>query len=182
MLSVILSPERATPEAVAPFGQYIGTGAGAPVFAAWPGVTVHGAFPTEIGSGGEMLSVRMEASRFPAKVTLLERHFLHAQTYLPANGRPFVMVMGVESTGELPDFSALRAFVFHDCSGIALHPGTWHEFPFAVEDDTRMTVVLRHEAHLDLLTEHAYPMDAKGPDLERYTIGHLVDMVVAAPA
>jgi ureidoglycolate lyase len=181
MTRVILRPERATPENVAPFGQYIGTGADVPVFAAWPGVRVHGAFPTEIGSGGEMLSVRMQASRFPARVELLERHFLHAQTYLPANGRPFVMVMGVESHAGMPDFSALRAFMFDDCSGIALNPGTWHEFPLALEDDTRLTVVLRHEAHLDLLTEHAFPMDARGPDLERHTIGHLADIVIQPP-
>jgi ureidoglycolate lyase len=181
MIRVIIRPERATPALVAPYGQYIGTGPDVPVFAAWPGVTVHGAFPTEIGSGGEMLSVRMQASRFPARIELLERHFLHAQTYLPANGRPFVMVMGVESRDGMPDFSALHAFVFRDGSGIALHPGTWHEFPLALDDDTRLTVVLRHEAHLDLLTEHAFPMDAMGPDLERHTIGHLADIVIEIP-
>ncbi len=175
-----LIPLKATPGLVAPFGLYIGAAAELPVFAAWPGVTVHGAFPTEIGDGGEMLSVRMEATQFPARIELLERHFLHAQTFLPANGRPFVMVLGRQTRDGLPDFSALHAFVFDDSSGIALHPGTWHAFPLAAENDTRLTVVLRREAHLDLLTERANEMDARGPDLERHTISHLAEIVVEA--
>lgn len=182
MIERKLSVEEATPETVAPFGVYIGSGAGVPVFAQWPGVRVFGAFPTEIGSGGEMLHVRMDASAFPARVALLERHFLHAQTYLPANGRPFVMVMGRETLDGLPDFLALRAFVFRDCAGIALHPGTWHEFPLALQDDTRFTVVLRQESHVDLLETHVYPMDARGPDLERHEIAHLARLVVPSPS
>jgi ureidoglycolate lyase len=176
-----LTLQTATPDLVAQFGVYIGADEHLPVFAAWPGVTVHGAFPMHIGSGGEVLSVRMDASPFPAMVELLERHFLHAQTYLPANGKPFAMVLGRETRDGMPDFAALRAFVFRDCSGIALHPGTWHEFPLALENDTRLTVILRHEAHLDMLTEHAHPMDARGPDLERHTIAHLAEILIFHP-
>jgi ureidoglycolate lyase len=181
MLERTLTVEEATPDSVAPFGRYIGGGPGVPVFAQWPGVCVFGAFPTEIGSGGEMLHVRMDASSFPAQVALLERHFLHAQTYLPANGKPFLMVMGRETTDGLPDFLALHAFIFRDCAGIALHPGTWHEFPLALQDDTRFTVVLRQEAHVDLLATHDHPMDARGPDLERHEIGHLARLMVPLP-
>jgi ureidoglycolate lyase len=90
------------------------------------------------------------------------------------------MVLGRQTRDGLPDFSALHAFVFDDSSGIALHPGTWHAFPLAAENDTRLTVVLRREAHLDLLTERANEMDARGPDLERHTISHLAEIVVEA--
>ncbi len=90
----VIRVEPATPAAVAPFGRFIGAHADLPVFAAWPGVVVTGPAPIEIGSGGEVLHVRMQAATFPARVALLERHFKHTQTYLSANGRPFVMVLG----------------------------------------------------------------------------------------
>jgi ureidoglycolate lyase len=128
------------------------------------------------------MHVRADAAAFPVRLPLLERHFAHAQTYLPANGKPFVMVMGPPGAGDLPDWDALRAFVFRDCAGIALHPGTWHEFVYPLEDDTRLHVVLRAEAHLDTLARRQHPMDARGPDLHRIDLGHLAEILLAAPS
>jgi len=181
MITRTLTIEDATPESIAPYGVYVGAQPGVPVYAAWSGVTIYGALPAEIGSGGELLHVRMEARAFPAQLALMERHFKHAQTYLSANGKPYVMVLGTETENGLPQFSSLRAFLFREASGIALHPGTWHEFPLALEDDTRFTVMTRHEAHQNDLTDRAYPMDARGPDLERFEIRHLAEIIIPRP-
>jgi ureidoglycolate lyase len=78
------------------------------------------------------------------------------------------MVFGDRTEAGLPDVAALRAFVFRDGAGIAMHVGIWHEFPLALEDDTRFTVILRSEAHVDELNAPSQPLDARGPDLERY--------------
>jgi ureidoglycolate lyase len=164
-----LTIEDATPDSVAPFGAFIGAHPALPRFAEWAGVSVYGAIPVDIGSGGEILHVRMQAAVFPARVPLLERHFKHTQTYLSANGRPFVMVLGTGTTPDgLPDVSGLKAFLFKDGAGVAMKPGTWHEFPLALEDDTRFTVILRAESHVNLLEAPEHPSDARGPDLERY--------------
>jgi ureidoglycolate lyase len=163
--------EPATPEGVAPFGRFIGAHPDLPVFAQWPGVIVTGPAQIEIGSGAELLHVQMQAAAFPARVALLERHFKHTQTYLSANGRPFVMVLGAETRDGLPDLAGLRAFLFKDGAGVAMDAGVWHEFPLAIEDDTRFTVILRSESHVNDLVAPEHPWDARGPDLERYDMG-----------
>ncbi len=163
-----ITVEPATPEAVAPFGRFIGAHPGLPVFAQWPGVVVTGPEPIEIGTGGEILYVRMQTAVFPARISLLERHFKHTQTYLAANGRPFVMVLGAGTVDGLPDVTGLKALLFKDGEGVAMHPGVWHEFPLALEDDTRFTVILRSESHVNDLAAPEHPWDARGPDLERY--------------
>jgi ureidoglycolate lyase len=160
--------EAATLTSVAPFGRFIGAHAESPVFAQWPGVVVTGPAPIEMGAGAELLHVRMQAAVFPARVALLERHFKHTQTYLSANGRPFVMVLGTETAHGRPDVAGLRAFLFKDGEGVVMDPGVWHEFPLALEDDTRFTVILRSESHINDLVAPEHPWDARGPDLERY--------------
>ena len=70
----------------------------------------------------------------PLRVSWMERHFLHTQTFFPL-GAPFVAVLAPPGEGELPDLDAARAFVFDGSAGLMLHLGTWHEFPFALHDD-----------------------------------------------
>jgi ureidoglycolate lyase len=161
--------EPATPEAIAPFGRYLGSAPGVPVYASWPGAKIEGSFPIVVGEGGEMLLCTLDARSFPVQCRLMERHFKHTQTFVPFNGRPFVMVLGAGSDSATPDPGTLRAFLFTD-AGIVLNEGVWHDFPYPVEDATRFAVVLREEAHVNLDPSPAYPMDADGPDLQRREI------------
>jgi ureidoglycolate lyase len=170
--------EDATPEAIAPFGVFVGAGPGIPIFAQWTGVTVHGPTPIAIGERGELLHVTMAAGRFPATVELLERHPRHTQTYLSANGKSFVMVLGAETEGGLPSLGGLRAFLFKGGAGVVMHAGTWHEFPVALDDDTRFTVVLSAESHVNELTDPEFPLDARGPDLERFDMSRRARIVL----
>ncbi|MFM6831134.1 MAG: ureidoglycolate lyase [Novosphingobium sp.] len=159
----------ATPENVAPFGHYIGAAPGVPVFTEWPGTVVHGTLPIELDTGGEMLLVTADARPFPVQCGLIERHFKHTQTYLPFNGKSFVMVLGEAGEADVPDYAALRAMLFCG-AGIILHKGIWHDFPYAIEDATQFAVALRSEAHVNTDAAPAYPMDADGPDLQRREI------------
>lgn len=162
-----LTLEAATPESIAPYGHFVGARDGIVKFASWPGCDVYGALPLSVDDGGELLLVRKQAETFPVQVGIIERHFKHTQTYLPFNGKPFVMVLGTASVGNLPDYAQLRAFLFDGTAGIIMHAGVWHEFPHVLEDDTQFAVVLRAESHVNTLAEPAYPYDAEGPDLER---------------
>jgi len=168
MRELILTVERATPHNLAPFGLYVGAHLDAAEFARWDGVLVKGPIPISVESGGELLHVQMRAATFPARVMLLERHPNHTQTYLPANGKPFVMAVGRGVIGGLPDLTSLRAFLFDEGAGIVLHADTWHEFPLAIDDDTRFNVILRDESHQNLLVAPDHPWDAHGPDLQRF--------------
>lgn len=158
--------ERATPEAIAPYGHYVGAHEDTPVFASWAGTMVHGPLPIEVGTDGEMLLVTMDAKAFPAQCGLIERHYKHMQTYLPFNGKPFVMLLGEATEGDLPRYDTLRAFLFED-AGIIMHADIWHDFPYALEDGTRFAVALRQEAHVNTNTAPEHEMDADGPDLQR---------------
>jgi ureidoglycolate lyase len=179
MIERKLIVEDATPQSIAPFGRFVGGHSAASVFARWEGVEVLGPTPIAVGDAAELLHVRMDAARFPARIQLLERHCKHTQTYLSANGRPFVMVLGAKTLDGLPDVSELRAFLFRDGAGVVMAPGVWHEFPLALEDDTRFTVILSSESHVDQLTDKPHPNDARGPDLERYDMAARAELFVA---
>jgi ureidoglycolate lyase len=168
MIDRTITVEVATPENVAPYGHYVGAHKDVAEFARWDSVVVYGPIPIKVESGGELLHVQMGAATFPARVMLLERHAHHTQTYLPTNAKPYVMTLGRETVDGMPDLTSLRAFLFEDGAGIAMHADTWHEFPLALEDDTRFTVILRDESHHNTLDAPEHPMDAKSPDLERF--------------
>jgi ureidoglycolate lyase len=178
MIERTIPVERATPGTIAPFGTFVGAAPDLPLFAQWPGAVVYDRVPITVGRGGELLHVVLQPRSLPATVELLERHPHHTQTYLPANGKPFIMVMGNQSLAGLPDFAALRAFEFADAAGIAMHADVWHEFPIALEPDTRFTVILRAAAHENRLKQPPMPLDAKGPDLERYDMAGRARLLV----
>jgi len=67
----------------------------------------------------------------------------------------------------MPDLDAARAFRFEGDTGLCLHRGTWHEFPFPVEDDTDMIVVLSSQTTQDLGQRAANGIEAFGPDLDK---------------
>jgi ureidoglycolate lyase len=48
-----------------------------------------------------------------------------------------------------------------------MHVGTWHEFPFALLDDTHLVVILRREATEGLIRENVIQDEALGPDLDK---------------
>lgn len=170
MLEITLKVESATLESVAPYGRLVAAHEGSSKFLTWPGVDVYGATPITIGEGGELLLVKMAAQLFPVQVGMIERHFKHTQTYLPFNGKAFIMVLGIEAIDNMPDFTRLRAFLFENGSGIVLHTCIWHEFPHAINDDTQFAAILRSEAHINTLDEPLYAGDAVGPDLQRYAV------------
>jgi ureidoglycolate lyase len=95
----------------------------------------------------------------------LERHFLHTQAFIPLGGKPFAMILAPPSEGDLPDLDRAAAFVFAGDQGLAMHVGTWHEFPLAIEDGTDIVVLLRRQTVQDLARREGN--EASGPDLEK---------------
>ena len=97
----------------------------------------------------------------------MERHFKHTQTFIPLGGAPFVVVMAPPNGNEIADLDKVEAFLFDGSAGFTMKLGTWHEFPFAVEDDTNLIVVLRQEATDGLIRDNVIQDEAQSPDLDK---------------
>ena len=105
--------------------------------------------------------------RRPFQVHYLERHFQHTQSFIPLGGKPWIAVLAPPTDGDMPDLDAARAFRFAGNQGLCMHVGTWHEFPFPVEDQTDMVVVLSTQTSQDLRTRATNGIEAFGPDLDK---------------
>jgi ureidoglycolate lyase len=168
MRTISLHAQPATPENIAPFGTLLSPETEAPLIRSpFYGDTVAIRKPGRfVGDDTLEISVVTIAPR-PPRVTWMERHFLHTQTFVPL-GTPFAMVLAPPNDGELPDFGAARAFLFDGSAGLMLHLGTWHEFPFCVGDEARVCILIRRDTARDLT--HKQGNEARGPDLDKKDI------------
>jgi ureidoglycolate lyase len=160
--------EHATPASIRPFGALLCRHAGVPlsgldyyrgaVSISRP-VDYHCASRTELS----LASLRPR----PYRVQYLERHFQHTQSFIPLGGKPWIAVLAPPTSGEMPDLAAARAFRFDGDTGLCMHVGTWHEFPFPADGDTEMVVVLSTQTTVDLRTRATNGIEAFGPDLDK---------------
>ena len=102
------------------------------------------------------------------EVTWMERHFKHTQAFLPLGGKGYVVVAAPPNEAELPDIDRAVAIQFPGNMGFMMHVGTWHEFPFALEPDTDVVVILRNETNRDLT--QLKDDEAEGEDLQKRNI------------
>ena len=165
----VIPVKPATAAALAPYGSIIGRGAGlAPSASAFYDGKVGITKPANFKSDDDTcLSVATIQPR-PLEVTYLERHYKHTQCFIPLGGKPFVAIFGVPTTTDMPDFDKLEAFRFDGRDGFCMHIGTWHEFPFALEPDTDVIVILRNETNRNL--SNIKDNEASGPDLDKKNI------------
>jgi ureidoglycolate lyase len=115
-----------------------------------------------------MMSLARVSPREP-RVTWMERHFKHTQTFIPLGGKPFIMVLAPPGEGDLPNPDDVRAMQFDGQAGFMMHLKTWHEFPFAIQANTDVIVVLRNETMSDL--QQLEDDEAVGDDLEKRHMG-----------
>ena len=166
-----LEVKPATPEALAPYGQVLGSGTDTPVGVSdfYEGkVTVSA--PVDFKSDEDTCLTLATLQPRTFELKYIERHFKHTQTFIPLGGKPFVAVFGAPTDTDTPDFDTLEAFRFDGSAGFTMHIGTWHEFPFAVEPDTDVVVILRNETTNDLSSENVENNEAHGPDLDKINI------------
>ncbi|MBL8698335.1 MAG: ureidoglycolate lyase [Alphaproteobacteria bacterium] len=159
-----LPAQPATPEALADYGWVIAAHPSIPSrpLNFYPG-TMRMPAPFVSDEQTEISLVRL--ARRPLEVVYLERHFRHTQAFLPLGGKPFVLVLAPPSFDDMPPPEALRAFRFGGDTGFCLKLGCWHEFPFVLEDDSDMVVLLRRETYTDL--QRVVNDEAAGADLDK---------------
>lgn len=156
----------ATPETVAPYGMLIATDARVvPIRSRFYGDAVEIRKPAKLVNDAQIELSVARLKRRPLVATWLERHPKHTQAFIPLGAKPFVMILAPPGDAALPDPARVVALRFDGSQGVALHLDTWHEFPLALEDDTDIVVLLRHETARDLQTDQGN--EATGPDLEK---------------
>jgi ureidoglycolate lyase len=158
--------ESATPKSVAPFGTLVAPDAARPArTSVFYGDAVElWAQDRFVSDADTCLSVARVHPR-PNEVVWMERHFKHTQTFVSLGGGPFVMVLGAPTPGSAPDPSDVRALFFDGQAGLMMHIGTWHEFPFAIDQATDLLVILRNETNRNL--DVSKNDEVEGDDLEK---------------
>ncbi len=161
-----LVAKPATPEALAPFGQILGSAANVETNA--PGFyegKVRTCNPVDFQSDDDTALTLATIDRRPLEVRYMEQHFKHTQTFIPLGGKPFVAVLAPPNGKDVPDLDSVEAFLFDGSAGFNMKIGTWHEFPFALEDGTDVVVILRNETNRNLqVVENG---EAHGPDVDK---------------
>jgi len=173
-----LKVKPATPEALAPYGKVLGRGTSAPASVSnfYDGKVATSKPVDFVSDEDTALSLATVQPR-DLELKYLERHFKHTQTFIPLGGKPFIAVFGAPTDGDMPDLENLEAFRFDGSAGFTMHIGTWHEFPFALEADTDLVVVLRNETTRDLLEENVKNNEAHGPDLDKKNLAQRANIV-----
>lgn len=145
-MSCRLAIDALTPEAFAPFGEVISPDAARRVFPINAGNTqrFHDLADVEcLGDGGRIgISLfRARPRDLPFEVTMLERHPLGSQAFIPLLGNPFLIV--VAPVGDAPVSGSVRAFLSNGRQGVNYHRGVWHHPVLTIEKRDEFLVVDR---------------------------------------
>jgi len=139
-----LAIEPLTREAFAPFGDVIEL-EGAKQFPINLGTTTrfHDLANVDVTDEGGRTLVNLfrgEPRALPFEVTMLERHPLGSQAFVPLNERPYLVV--VAPAGDL-DVTKIRAFVTRGWQGVNYEKGVWHHPLIALGEVSDFIVVDR---------------------------------------
>lgn len=126
-MSQILKPEPLTYERFLPFGDVIEARTDK-AFGINQGYTdrFHHLASIQLDDEGSgIISLFRGRSRdYPLPITMLERHPLGSQAFMPLDNTPFLVV--VAPPADTPDPQHIRAFISNGYQGVNYHRGVWH--------------------------------------------------------
>lgn len=142
---LLLSPRPLEAAAFAPYGQVIEPGAARRVLEINGGTArrFHDLARIEPGPEGRVLVSIFQAvpRQLPLPVTLMERHPLASQAFMPLSGRPYLVL--VAAPGEELRAAGLQLFLAPPGQGVNFNPGTWHHPLLALEGPSDFLVIDR---------------------------------------
>ena len=133
MRSQTLKPVPLTPEAFAPFGTVIACGLGELIpINAGTCERHHALASIECAPEREpILSIfRADARKLPLELTMMERHPLGSQAFVPMEGRPWIAVVAPDEGGRP---GAPLAFLCRADQGVSYGANVWHHPLIALE-------------------------------------------------
>jgi ureidoglycolate lyase len=108
---------------------------------------------------------------FPLPITIMERHPLGSQTFMPLQRRPYLVVVA-EPGPQASIPGTLHAFLAQGEQGVNYAPGVWHHPLIAVDDVSDFLVIDRagagdncDEVRLEPVYVLEYPPDAAMPSV-----------------
>lgn len=165
----MIAVKPASAEGLAPYGRILGRGSGLkPADSGFYGGHVAITKPVSFQSDSDTCLSLATIQPRPFELEHIERHYKHTQAFIPLGGKPFIAVFGAPTEGPEPDYDKFEAFRFDGRDGFCMHIGTWHEFPFALEPDTDVIVILRNETNRNLAAKDGG--EAHGDDLSKLNI------------
>ncbi|SOY50559.1 ureidoglycolate lyase [Cupriavidus taiwanensis] len=141
-----LHPQPLTAAAFAPFGDVIeARPVGDPnAFPINGGMVMrhHDLATVELGRGRALISLfEARPYAFPMEITMLERHPLGSQAFIPLSDRPFLVV--VAPPGDTLEAESVCAFITNGRQGVNYRAGVWHHMLLAVDAPSSFAVVDR---------------------------------------
>lgn len=128
MTPITLTPLPLTAEAFAPYGQVIEASDAANHFSINDGNTerYHDLARIEPGPDGHaIVSIFRGLPRsLPFAVSMMERHPLGSQAFIPMSGQPYLVV--VAPAGDPPSVESLKVFYCRGDQGVNYDTGVWH--------------------------------------------------------
>lgn len=136
-----LTPEPLTATAFAPFGSVIEASDAAVKIDINQGHAVRydALAQADVAEGGGTPVISLFRAKPLAELVLktFERHPLGSQSFVPLNGRPYLVA--VAPPGDF-DPAAIRVFRAAGNQGVNYHKGTWHHFLLVLEDSDFLVV------------------------------------------
>ena len=141
----VLSIERLTADAFAPFGDVIHTSDASKSFSINYGNTTRfhdiANIDTLKNEGKTIVNIfRSNPLEMPIEIKLLERHPLSSQAFIPLGQEPYLVI--VAPKGEL-DESQIKVFLATNDQGVNYSAGTWHHFSLALNQTSDFLVIDR---------------------------------------
>ncbi len=140
-----LEIEALTAEAFAPFGEIIAVDAATRHFSINGGNTerYHDLANLDPGPSGKLIVsiFRGQPRQLPFTVTMMERHSLGSQAFIPLGPQPYLIVVARPGTAPGPD--ELHAFLAQAGQGINYATGVWHHPLLALNEIGDFLVVDR---------------------------------------
>ncbi len=144
--------DRLTPESFQLYGDVIDTQSATTNYLINNGTTsrFHDLAQVDIVSNSENQIARAgisifrgDARVFPLRISMLERHPLGSQAFMPLNQRPYLVVVAPSLDEHSPDINNIRVFWASASQGVNYACGTWHHPLIALDETSDFLVIDR---------------------------------------
>lgn len=139
-----VTPRPLTPEAFAPYGEVISARDGVEQFPINYGATMRfnalARVDATTDGGAPIISIFRSTPLPELVLKIMERHPVGSQTFMPLNGRPYLVA--VAPAGEL-DPAKIEVFLAAGDQGVNYAAGTWHHYSLALGEVSDFLVVDR---------------------------------------
>jgi ureidoglycolate lyase len=143
--TLALAAKPLTHEAFTPFGEVLEASDLARHFTINAGNTerFHDLARLEAGPAGRLIVsiFRGTPRQLPFQITMMERHPLASQTFMPLHDRPYLVV--VAHPGKQPAATDLHCFLAQANQGVNYAPGVWHHPLMALQAPSDFLVIDR---------------------------------------